>query len=146
VKRVLSIILVLGIMMLSTAAAAATGYDTVFSDISGHWAKDTIERMANLGIVKGVGNGMFLPDREIKRSEFIVALHKAAEIKINYFKVPDINEFFDDVKNEDWYASTLYDLASLNIVDDREKFRPNDLITREEMVHYLVKRRREWAL
>lgn len=137
-KRVLSIILVLGIMMLSTAAAAATGYDTVFSDISGHWAKDTIERMANLGIVKGVGNGMFLPDREIKRSEFIVALHKAAEIKINYFKVPDINEFFDDVKNEDWYASTLYDLASLNIVDDREKFRPNDLITREEMVHYLV--------
>jgi len=35
VKRVLSIILVLGIMMLSTAAAAATGYDTVFSDISG---------------------------------------------------------------------------------------------------------------
>jgi len=79
-----------------------------------------------------------LPDREIKRSEFIVALHKAAEIKINYFKVPDINEFFDDVKNEDWYASTLYDLASLNIVDDREKFRPNDLITREEMVHYLV--------
>jgi len=65
-----------------------------------------------------------LPDREIKRSEFIVALHKAAEIKINYFKVPDINEFFDDVKNEDWYASTLYDLASLNIVDDREKFRP----------------------
>jgi len=78
-EEVIKVKRVLGIMMLSTAAAA------VFSDISGHWAKDTI----------------FLPDREIKRSEFIVALHKAAEIKINYFKVPDINEFFDDVKNED---------------------------------------------
>jgi len=35
VKRVLSIILVLGIMMLSTAAAAATGYDTVFQTFRG---------------------------------------------------------------------------------------------------------------
>ncbi|HOM02357.1 MAG TPA: BsuPI-related putative proteinase inhibitor [Acetivibrio sp.] len=134
-KRILAIMLVLGIMLTSMTAMASA---EVFSDISGHWAKSTIEKMADLGIVKGVGNGMFLPDREIKRSEFIVALHKVAEIKINYFKAPDINEFYSDVKNEDWYASQLYDMASLNIVDDREKFRPNDLITREEMVHYLV--------
>jgi hypothetical protein len=109
-----------------------------FTDISNHWAKDTIVKMADKGLIKGVGNGKFLPDVKMKRSEFVSALHKTLEIQINYFKAPDINEFFNDVKNDDWFAAQLYDLATLNIVDDRGKFRPDDQITREEMVHYIV--------
>ncbi|RXE58120.1 BsuPI-related putative proteinase inhibitor [Acetivibrio mesophilus] len=145
-KRTLAIILVLSIMMVSVPVMANGGYGedgkdvskADFSDISRHWAKSAIEKMASLGIVKGFGNGLFLPDAQMRRSEFVVSLHKASQITINYFKAPDISEFYNDVKNEDWYASALYDLASLNIVDDRGKFRPNDLITREEMVHYLI--------
>ena len=109
-----------------------------FTDIGNHWAKDVITKMSDKGLIKGFGNGKFLPDEKMKRSEFIAALHKTLDIEVDYFKAPDINEFFSDVKNDDWFASQLYDLAVLNIVDDRENFRPEVQITREEMVNYLI--------
>ncbi|WP_027622237.1 BsuPI-related putative proteinase inhibitor [Acetivibrio clariflavus] len=109
-----------------------------FTDISNHWAKDVIVKMSDKGLIKGFGNGKFLPDENMRRSEFAAVLHKILDIELNYIKAPDINEFFDDVKKDEWFASQLYDLASLNIIDDREKFRPDDKITREEMVNYLI--------
>ena len=109
-----------------------------FTDISNHWAKDVITKMSHKGLIKGVGDGKFLPDENMKRSEYVAALHKTLGIEVNYFRAPDINEFFDDVKNDNWFSSVLYDLASLNIVDDRGEFRPEDKITREEMVNYLI--------
>lgn len=42
----------------------------VFSDISGHWAKDAILRMNEKGIVEG-NNGRFDPDRKLSRAEFL---------------------------------------------------------------------------
>lgn len=144
-KRVLAILLVLSFIVVSLPAMAAgpgrgpeLSKKVEFSDISAHWAKNVIAKMADSGVIRGVGNGKFLPDVQMKRSEFAVALHKAAGIIMRYVKAPDINEFYTDVKNEDWFASPLYDLAVLNIVDDRGEFRPDDLITREEMVHYLI--------
>ncbi|MFZ5989880.1 MAG: BsuPI-related putative proteinase inhibitor [Bacillota bacterium] len=145
-KRVLLIVLALCLVFVNLPVAANDSSQgsrepakkVAFSDVSGHWAKNVIEKMADTGVIRGVGNGKFLPDVKMKRSEFAVALHKAAGIVMNYIKAPDINEFYSDVKNEDWYASPLYDLAVLNIIDDRGKFRPDDLITREEMVHYIV--------
>mgnify|MGYP000321074728 FL=1 len=109
-----------------------------FTDVSDHWAKDVIVKMSDKGLIKGFGNGKFLPDENMKRSEFIAALHKTLGITVNYIKAPDINEFFGDVKNDAWFATQLYDLASLNIVDDRDAFRPDAKITREEMVNYLI--------
>ena len=114
------------------------GEKVEFTDISNHWAKDVIIKMSNKALIKGVGNGKFLPNEKMKRSEFAAALHKTLGIEINYIKAPDINEFFDDVKNDDWFASQLHDLAVLNIIDDRGKFRPEAQITREEMVNYLI--------
>ncbi len=115
-----------------------TGEKVEFEDISNHWAKDVIIKMSNKALIKGVGNGKFLPNEKMKRSEFAAALYKTLGIEINYIKAPDINEFFDDVKNDDWFASQLYDLAVLNIIDDRGKFRPEAQITREEMVNYII--------
>jgi len=109
-----------------------------FTDISTHWAKDVIVKMSGKGLIKGFGNGKFLPDKNMKRSEFIAALHKTLGIENNYLVAPDIKEFFNDVNNDDWFACVLYDLSVLNIVDDRTEFRAEDKITREEMVNYLI--------
>lgn len=118
--------------------ARAKAEKVEFTDISTHWAKDVIVKMSNKGLIKGFGNGKFLPDEKMKRSEFVAALHKTLGIEMNYVKAPEINEFFDDVKNDDWFVAPLYDLAVLNIVDDRDEFRANAQITREEMVNYLI--------
>ncbi len=145
-KRVLLILIAMVFVFANLPVMAAgpgkpepkLGEKIEFSDISSHWAKDVISKMSDKGLIKGVGNGKFLPDEKMKRSEFAAALHKTLGIEINYFKAPDINEFFEDVKNEDWFSDVLYDLATLNIIDDRGKFRPEEQITREEMVHYII--------
>lgn len=146
-KKLMAFLLAISLIAVSLPVMVFAGNDGLdkpqqkgkFSDTAGHWAENVIEKMADSGIIRGVGNGKFLPDVQMKRSEFVVALHKAAEIQIYYIKAPNINEFFDDANNEDWFASSLYDLASLKIVDDEDReFRPNDFITREEMVHYLM--------
>lgn len=145
-KRILLIFMAVVFLVASVPVMAGAksekepknGEKVEFTDISNHWAKDVISKMSDKGLIKGVGNGKFLPNEKMKRSEFAAALHKTLGIEINYIKAPDINEFFDDVKNDDWFASQLYDLAVLNIIDDRGKFRPEDQITREEMVNYII--------
>ncbi len=110
-----------------------------FSDISGHWAENSIRKMSESGIVHGVGDNKFMPDTAMKRCEFVSLLHKALGIQINYFRETDITEVYQDVKNEDWYAGSLYDLIATGIVDDKVCFRPNDFLAREEMAHYIVR-------
>jgi hypothetical protein len=49
----------------------------VFSDINGHWAYATIMWAANLGIVKGMGDGTFGPNRNVTEAEFLTMLFNA---------------------------------------------------------------------
>ncbi|MCX7709974.1 MAG: S-layer homology domain-containing protein [Clostridia bacterium] len=109
-----------------------------FNDIKGHWAEKTINRMADLGIVNGVGNNAFQPDASMTKCQFAALLHKTLDLQIKYFRAPDITEVFKDVKNEDWHACKLYDLVAVGIVDDKAVFKPDSPITREEMAHYIV--------
>lgn len=108
-----------------------------FTDIAGHWAEDAINKIVDKEPFAGT-DGNFLPNQAITRSEFVLMLHKALGIKIEYFKAIDITEYFDDVKNEDSFAAPLYDLVTTNIIDSKEHFYPNNTLSREEMVHYIM--------
>ena len=50
--------------------------ETHFSDIVGHWAWGYVEEVYRLKLVSGYGNGLFLPDNKIKRSEVITMLNR----------------------------------------------------------------------
>lgn len=108
-----------------------------FTDIAGHWAEGSINKVIDIALYSDK-DGKFYPDKAITKAEFILMLHKSLDLNINYFKAPDITEYFDDVKNEDIYASALYDLITVNIVDDKEQFYPTKNLTREEMVNYIM--------
>lgn len=109
-----------------------------FVDISGHWAETSINNLANWGILNGVGEGRYLPDEYMTKCQFIAALHKALDIQIRYFRNPDITEVFNDVSNESWYSSQLYDLVVTGIVDNKLVFSPHNRINREEMAHFIM--------
>lgn len=111
--------------------------DSKFTDIKGHWAEESINRIIDKDFYL-VKDSKFQPDKAITRGEFVLMLHKALDIQIVYFKATDITEFFDDVKNEDVYASALYDLVIANIIDDKEHFYPDKNLTRENMVNYIM--------
>lgn len=108
-----------------------------FTDISGHWAQEYINSVVDKDMFGG-NDGKFMPNKAITRSEFVLMLHKALGIQIMYFKATDIADFYDDVKNEDVYASALYDLAVANIIDYKVHFKPNSTLAREEMVHFIM--------
>ena len=50
-----------------------------FSDISGHWAKDLIERASALGWVNGYKDGTFRPDVAITRAEAVTLINRVLD-------------------------------------------------------------------
>ena len=105
-----------------------------FIDISGHWAKDDIEAMAAKGIVSGVTETTFEPDRSITRAEFATLICKALGITAVNFGV------FVDVAVEEWYFPYVNAAASAGLIMGYDGyFRPDNLITRQEIAVILSK-------
>ena len=85
--------------------------DTVFTDISGfEWAKNAILTLYEKKIVSGVGNGLFEPERIVKREEFIkmLILSIGRDIKTG-------DSSLSDVDNGAWYAPYIYTALIENI-------------------------------
>ncbi|WP_258365648.1 S-layer homology domain-containing protein [Aneurinibacillus soli] len=49
---------------------------TPFTDVDGSWAKDSILKMANAGLVSGYGDGTFRPEQSLTRAEAAVIFNK----------------------------------------------------------------------
>lgn len=50
--------------------------DSNFTDISGHWAEDEIERAATLGWIRGYTDGTFRPSSRITRAEVMTMINR----------------------------------------------------------------------
>ncbi|MDY4976758.1 MAG: S-layer homology domain-containing protein, partial [Clostridia bacterium] len=106
-----------------------------FQDIAGHWAENDINEMANQGIVSGVTDTTFEPDREITRAEFAALIARA--LKISYENEESV---FRDVAAPSWYAKEVNAAAAAGLISGYDGFfRPEDSITREEMAVIIVK-------
>ena len=111
-----------------------------FTDIDGHWAKDDIEAMAAKGVVSGVTETTFEPDRNITRAEFATLICKALGITA-------VNSgSFADVMVGEWYFPYVNAAASAGLIVGYDGyFRPDDLITRQEMAVILAKAYAFWG-
>lgn len=105
-----------------------------FTDIIGHWAQNDIEIMAAKGIVTGVTPTTFEPERAVTRAEFATLVVKTLNV------VSDIPPEFSDVGPDDWFYPYVNAAANAGlIVGSDGYFRPDDLITREEMAVIVAK-------
>jgi hypothetical protein len=109
-----------------------------FNDVSSHWSKDTVQKLSEKGAIP-FQEMQFLPDKAIKKFEFALMLHKALDIQINYFKEPNIKDYFDDIKQDAPYASAVIDLVTANIFEGKGNFKPEEALPKEEMVHYIMR-------
>lgn len=101
---------------------------STFDDMKDHWATDAVEALKAKGIVNGVGDNLFAPERELTRAEF------AKMIAESFFASAQAGTAsFADVASDSWYASYVSKLASLGIVNgtDSEHFSPDLGVTRE---------------
>ena len=101
-----------------------------FTDVSKDaWYADAVHMLASLGIINGVGDRIFEPNRPITRAEFVAIAMRFAIVPGNSANP------FADVHAGDWF----YDLVAgaiqygwINGYADGT-FRPNDTITRAEV-------------
>lgn len=102
-----------------------------FSDVSGHWAEDTVTMLKAEGIVSGMGDGTFLPDRNITRAEFLRLLTAGFNLEDNAYC-----GMYKDVDANAWYAGTIQNAYELGLISplltSDGNFRPDTPITRED--------------
>ncbi len=111
------------------------GGGSKFIDINNHWAKSDIEAMYSKGIVAGVTENIFEPDRPVTRAEFAALVARA----LNLTAAADGQEW-KDVSSEAWYAPVVNAAANAGIIAGYDGwYRPDDLITREEMAVIIAK-------
>ena len=92
----------LAVTMLSTTAFAAS---VKFTDVpSSHWASTSISKMADRGIMSGIGNNMFAPSNTLSNAEFITML---------------VRQFYSDklgTEGGTWYAPFMAAAKSASIL------------------------------
>lgn len=111
--------------------------DILFTDILDHWAKAWIESLAEDGILNGMGNRLFMPDRDVTRAQFVKMLSGLVP-ETELSSPPDAG--FTDVVADAWYADYVNWAADREIVSGMGDgtFAPEETITREQMTLMLV--------
>ncbi len=103
-KRLMSgaLSIALAVTMLSTTAFAAS---VKFTDVpSSHWAATSISKMADKGVMSGIGNNLFAPSQQLSNAEFITML---------------VRQFYSDklgTEGGTWYAPFMAGAKSANIL------------------------------
>lgn len=106
-----------------------------FSDLSDHWAKDSVLALYNKGIVSGKGNGIYAPDDFVKREEFVKMVVMALNIEDN--EAID----FTDVSENAWYYSYICSAVKHGLVNGNGdgSFGVGANITRQDMSVIIVR-------
>lgn len=107
----------------------------VFRDTEKHWAKDNIDKISKLGIMKGVSDSEFAPDEKLTRSMFVTILYRLE-------KEPESGSSkFVDTAVGSWYASAVAWASKNGVVSgiDDTHFAPDENITREQMAAIILR-------
>ena len=112
----------------SVSVPAVTAPGTTFSDVKNHANKAAIEALASRGIINGMGQGTFMPNKTMTRAEFAAIVTRALGLAAKDTKV------FSDVPSSKWYAGYIGTANSSGIVNGvgNGKFNPEGTITRQE--------------
>ena len=103
---------------------------TAFEDVPENaWYATPVNTLASLGIISGVGDNRFEPDRSITRAEFTAL---AMKFTVGAEKEENI---FNDVKPADWFYEAVTGSIQFGWINGYGDgtFRPNNTITRAEV-------------
>ncbi|MBQ9097296.1 MAG: S-layer homology domain-containing protein [Clostridia bacterium] len=124
-KKFLSLILMLAVVLSSMAVMAAPAFTDMGAD---HWAMPSVEKLVNEGTIRGYEDGSFRPDNTVTRAEFVKMIGKGTE---------NGKEEFDDVDESHWgYEYIIYS----GLKGNGNNFEPDRAITRGETVELLWRR------
>lgn len=111
---------------------------TAFTDIGKFysWAQEAIDSLAAKGIITGLGEGKFAPDKTLTRAEFATILVRSLDLPTSVKHEGK----FKDVKGGEWYSTYVEAAASKGLIKGFPDgtFRPNQTINRQEMINVVI--------
>ena len=102
-----------------------------FIDLGNHaWAADSINALADEGVIRGTSENTYSPAANITRADFAILLVRAFELQ------SDDEENFADVADTDYFAKELAIARNTGIVNGigDNKYAPKNTITRQDMM------------
>ena len=117
----------------SGAALARFGNERVksrrFTDVADSPYADAIDTLGTYGVLNGVGDGRFDPERTLTRAELCAMLSQALNVSST------ASGLFPDVPDGQWYTGCVNAAASLGFVNGRgDGFDPNGTLTQEQFI------------
>jgi len=126
-----------GIVDMSRFLAQLPGI-TWFTDITGHWATNSILFVARNGLFEGSG-GAFSPNAPMSRAMFVTVLGRLYRQMGG--TIPNRNDTFIDTVNNTWYSPFVAWAAENGIVSGvgGNRFAPDDNVSRQQAAAILAR-------
>ncbi|WP_274365824.1 S-layer homology domain-containing protein [Paenibacillus thermotolerans] len=103
----------LAMALLAPFSGTAQASTNVFTDIDGSYAKEAILKLAEAGIINGVGNGQFNPQGTIQRQDFAIILAKALNLDMTGAPA---SATFTDIPNGHYAYSAVEAAAKAGLI------------------------------
>lgn len=116
-------------LLLTTTAFAAEYTDVPETS----WARESVDKAAEYGLMNGVGEGVFGYGETISREQFVTVL-----VRMFGWETADGEDAAIDIASS-WARESVNTAAANGVIDTGGKFRPKDAITRREMAVMLVR-------
>lgn len=85
----------------------------LFTDIENSWAREYINRAAELGIIKGLPDGTFNPGRSITRAEAIAMINRTLERHPHAdYLLEEMTTFSDNMDTNAWYYADIQEATN----------------------------------
>lgn len=137
-KKVITIII--AITMIITTPIYADNQENTniqFTDITDHWAKETIQELTEKEILTGYPDGSFKPDGNITRAEFSKILRISSGLEL----IEEDISIFNDI-NDSWDKKEIETLIEKEIVVHEvygDSYKPDENITRIEISKMIIR-------
>ncbi len=105
-----------------------------FDDVKGSfsWAVEVIDGLYEKGVVKGIGQRLYVPAANITRCDFIAMLVRAFDLKASF------TDNFSDVPPDSYYYEAVGIAKALGIaIGDGDNFQPRKPISRQDTMALL---------
>lgn len=124
------------------AVPSAYGADAAaMTDISTHWALDSIVWSVNQGLFMGVSDTAFVPDGATTRAMFVTVLGRMAGVDCSAYQNNYLENLFTDVSADTYYAPYVNWAVRYGIINGTGDgtFSPDDPVTREQIAAILIR-------
>lgn len=134
----LCLTLILTIVMIVPVSASGEAEGLIYTDLpDSNWAYEYIASMSELNILNGYSDGTFRPEAVMRRDEFAKVLSCMLDVQGIVPETGDVNPTLNDI-DSNWAREYILNVCTY-IPYSGTSFRPEDVITREDMVTAIIR-------